>query len=349
MTSFATVIAEHLPSTCQLVLTSSVFTSLKWFDILHCHFYLANTARFYLTLQAMSIGDFFTQNKNILIAAGATLGAIVIGFLVIRMRTTVAEDGTVSGGGITRYITMAVIAILVGAGAYFIYDAVTGDPTVSTTLLSTPIGMGESGTLNTNTSTDTQNWGIQYWMYVDNWGYKYGQAKNVFTRVNTAAGSGKGFCPNVQLHPTDNTLQIQVSLPTPSGPTPAAQGGDAQSDVFTCEVPNIPFQTWFAVSISCSGRNLDVYINGKLLKSCLIAGVPVAANGDIQYQQNGGFSGKLTGLVTVTRALTPSDAESFYAAGTSAASSQVSATQESYQVKFGIVDPSGKEIRKFVL
>jgi hypothetical protein len=152
-------------------------------------------------------------------------------------------------------------------------------------------------------------------------------------------------------------------MPTPAGPTPApvqpkpdnvrpapaAHGGDAQSDVFTCEIPNIPFQTWFAVSISCSGRNLDCYINGNLLKSCLIPSVPVAANGDIVYQQNGGFSGKLTGLVTVTRALTPSDAESFYAAGTSAASEQVSATKGSYEIKFGIVDPSGKEIRKFVL
>ncbi len=297
----------------------------------------------------MSIGDFFSSNKNILIAAGATLGAIVIGFLIIRMRTTVAEDGTTSGGGITRYISLALIAILVGAGAYFIYDSVTGDPTVSTKMLSDPATNDKTGSLSTTTPTDTQNWGIQYWMYVDNWGYKYGTAKNVLTRANTAAGSGQGFSPNVQLHPTDNTLQIQVSMPAPSGPTPAAQSGDAQSDVFTCEVPNIPFQTWFAVSISCSGRNLDVYINGKLLKSCLIPGVPVAANGDIVYQQNGGFSGKLTDLVSVTRALTPADAESFYAAGTSAASDQVSANQGSYQVKFGIVDPSGKEIRKFVL
>ena len=46
--------------------------------------------------------------------------------------------------------------------------------------------------------------------------------------------------------------------------TPAPAGhSDFTDDVFTCEVPNIPLQTWFSVSATVFGRNLDVYIDRK--------------------------------------------------------------------------------------
>lgn len=308
-----------------------------------------------------SIGDFFAKYKTILIATGVTLGVLIIGTIVMRARSSSGgEEGgeSSSGGGFSKYITYAVVVVLVGAGAYFIYDSMHGDPTQSYNLLSTPLDNSKPTTVPNPSGSNVPiaNWGTQFWIYVQDWGVNYGKPKNVFKRTistgPTATPNQQTYLPNVYLHPTENTLIVEVSmLPSESGPAPANNTGGSTTDVFKCEVQNIPLQAWTAVSISCANRNLDIYLNGQLVKSCLITSMPYslpADGGQIGFQQDGGFSGKVVDFYTSERGLTPADAMSFYNAGTSA-STPVGSAKGSYEVKFGILDPSGKEIRKFVL
>jgi hypothetical protein len=42
-----------------------------------------------------------------------------------------------------------------------------------------------------------------------------------------------------------------------------------------CLIPNIPPYTWIHVSYVVNNRNIDVYVNGKLVKSCLLNGIPI--------------------------------------------------------------------------
>ena len=42
-----------------------------------------------------------------------------------------------------------------------------------------------------------------------------------------------------------------------------------------CSIPNISPYTWIHVSYVVNNRNVDVYINGKLVKSCLLNGIPL--------------------------------------------------------------------------
>lgn len=197
-------------------------------------------------------------------------------------------------------------------------------------------------------------YGMQWWMYVKDWNYGYGKKKSVVKRPDPTNSAVTN--PHISLHPTDNTLQISVSIfPDTEGgaakatPAPAGHSGSTD-DVFVCEVPNIPLQTWFSVSATVFGRNLDVYIDGKLVKSCFLSGVPKPAVGDIQLTPEGGFSGRICDFYHYPRMLSPSDAAAFYSAGTSCRSkteSGIAGKATGYSVKFGVYDSLGKEVQEY--
>ena len=37
-----------------------------------------------------------------------------------------------------------------------------------------------------------------------------------------------------------------------------------------CTIPNIPIQNWVSIIVSLNGRDMDTYINGKLVKTCVL-------------------------------------------------------------------------------
>lgn len=197
-------------------------------------------------------------------------------------------------------------------------------------------------------------YGMQWWMYVKDWNYGYGKDKAILVRPDPTNAAIMN--PNITLHPTDNSMKISVSIfPNTEGGAassqPAAAGHSGSSDdVFICEVPNIPLQTWFSVGVTVFGRNLDVYIDGKLVKSCFLGGVPKPAAGDIQLTPGGGFSGRICNFYHYPRMLTPQDALTFWEAGTSCKNktpSGGSGGATGYSVKFGVYDALGKEVTEY--
>lgn len=196
-------------------------------------------------------------------------------------------------------------------------------------------------------------YGMQWWMYVQDWNYGYGKDKDVIKRSDTTNGAVVN--PHITLHPTDNSLRVAVSVfPATEGgsskaqPAPAGHSGSTE-DVFNCDVPNIPLQTWFAVGVTVFGRNLDVYIDGKLVKSCFLSGVPKPSVGDINLTSNGGFSGRVCGFNHYPKMLTPSDTSTFYSAGTPCKNMTPSSSNSAtgYSVKFGMYDALGKEVQEY--
>jgi hypothetical protein len=99
-------------------------------------------------------------------------------------------------------------------------------------------------------------------------------------------------------------------------------------------------------------RNMDVFINGNLVKSSVIPSVPRSATGNLLVGANGGFSGYVCNVHGRSKQLMPSDARSFYGAGTSCSSlvspdGAAGPTGTVYNL-FGytiiIEDPSGKRV-----
>ncbi len=204
-------------------------------------------------------------------------------------------------------------------------------------------------------SNQTQGaYSMQWWMFINDWNYGYGKDKVVLKRSDPT--NSQIMNPSVSLHPTDNTLKISVSVfPDNEGsgktnPAPATGSGSSTDDVYTCEVSNIPLQAWFSVGLSVFGRNLDVYIDGKLVKSCFLSGVPKPATGNISVTPDGGFSGYMCTMYSYPRMLTPGDALNFFSASTpcrNVTGTSTAANLTGYSVRFGVYNPQGKEVQEY--
>jgi len=198
------------------------------------------------------------------------------------------------------------------------------------------------------------DYGVQFWMYIKDWDYKFGREKSIVKRVG--ANTSTIVNPHVSLHPTDNSLNVSVSYYGQNTSTATAATGstNATGDVYTCTVENVPLQAWFSVSVTVFDRNMDIYINGRLVKSCVVPGVPKPATGDIILNDNGGFSGSVCNLRTFTGMLSPSDAQSFFAAGTTCGAASMAQSDDSafaslfgYAFRLSVLNNKGAEVNRY--
>jgi hypothetical protein len=92
--------------------------------------------------------------------------------------------------------------------------------------------------------------------------------------------------------------------------------GAAVSNINTCLIENVPIQKWVNVIISLYGRTLDVYLDGKLVRTCILPGVPRINNdADIHVTNNGGFSGWTSTFKYWSNASNPQEAYNIYKDG----------------------------------
>jgi len=163
--------------------------------------------------------------------------------------------------------------------------------------------------LATGSVANSSNFTYSIWFYINDWNYKYGESKMLFGRMGgktdtagsadtqgtTVSGiSGKNPCPAVVLGSIENNLSIMLTCyPGDSGvlSSDSVRGTDG-SIIHTCSVSNIPIQKWVNLLISTYGRTLDVYLDGKLVKTCVLPGVAnVNQNADVYVTPAGGFAG----------------------------------------------------------
>lgn len=116
--------------------------------------------------------------------------------------------------------------------------------------------------------TSSVNSAYSLWFYITDWNENYGNTKVLMSRLD---GSSDGL--KVSLGTYENKMDIDIDYydTTSSGKI-----------THTCTVYNIPIQNWNSLVISIEQKSLDIYLNGKLAKSCLIPGVPyVSGDADI--------------------------------------------------------------------
>ena len=107
-----------------------------------------------------------------------------------------------------------------------------------------------------------------------------------------------------------------ASNPSASATADAASRAAANSSVNTCLIENIPIQKWFNVIVSLYGLTMDVYLDGKLVRTCVMPGVPQVNNAaNINVTNNGGFSGWTTKFQYWSDASNPQQAYNIYKAG----------------------------------
>jgi hypothetical protein len=161
------------------------------------------------------------------------------------------------------------------------------------------------------------------WFYINDWNYRYGEPKVIFGRMGAPSkqggGSVKGVngidpCPAVVLGPVENNISVSLSCFPGLDEEPSSPGGS--SIVHTCTIANIPIQKWVNLIISVYGRSMDMYIDGKLVKTCLLPGVANINNSSNVYvTPSGGFDGWTAKLQYYPNSLNPQEAWNIYSKG----------------------------------
>ena len=139
-------------------------------------------------------------------------------------------------------------------------------------------------------ATDGIEFTWSVWIFIDNLQYLSGQYKHVFHKGNNQFGpTGLNFpnnAPGLYIAPNtnSNTNSIVVIMNT----------YDEINEEIT--IPNIPLNKWVNVIIRCQNNKMNVYINGTIVKSLELSGVPKQNYGNVFVAANGGFDGYVSNL-----------------------------------------------------
>ena len=162
------------------------------------------------------------------------------------------------------------------------------------------------------TTASTSNFSYSIWFFIDDWNYKYGEPKIIYGRM-TNDGQVLNPCPLVVLGALENNLDISLQI-FPGADT--VNDATGTTNVHTCNVTNIPLQKWVNLLISAYGRSLDVYIDGKLTRTCVLPGVAkVDTSTNVYITPRGGFSGWTSLFQYWPNATDPQEAWNIYKKG----------------------------------
>ncbi len=151
---------------------------------------------------------------------------------------------------------------------------------------------------------DNSDLGLEFtysvWIFVQDWTRGW---KNIFVKgdKNNGAGTSASRAPGLWLYPDTNALHARIN--TFASPNEG------------CDIKNIPLQKWVHIAYILNNRTVDIYIDGKLERSCVLRGVPKLNNQPLQVCDNGGFFGKISNLVYFKYALKPNEVYGIYSQG----------------------------------
>jgi hypothetical protein len=187
---------------------------------------------------------------------------------------------------------------------------------------------------------------LSFWVYIDDYNYLASRSKFLFAlspeHITTTTKS-----PLVGLlTPLTNGLMVRAhtaksgAAPAPATSAPQATGVAApdvtveanlqavlsQQSSMTmfqdalgepCDVKEVPLQRWVCITIVSSGRVLDVYLDGKLTRSCVLDNVVHVPRSPLKLRlgENGGFGGRYSSVQMWGSQLTPDAIYGLYMQG----------------------------------
>ena len=186
-------------------------------------------------------------------------------------------------------------------------------------------------------NSHTNNYSYSIWFYVTDWSYRLSETKDLLIR----GGAGGRANPRITLAAFENNLSVSVNTyntgpngkaggnhpgplgpggtpPGPLGPggTPPEHVGPRPSEPPTCTINNFPLQRWVNLIVSLNNRTMDLYLNGKLVRTCILpAPAQIDPDAPVLLTPNGGFKGWTSNTQYFPSGLNPQEAFNIYAAG----------------------------------
>jgi hypothetical protein len=250
---------------------------------------------------------------------------------------------------------ISILVVVLGlVGLYYLYQYLFGPKTgnsypLLTSTQSASIDPSKAITITSDKLPSLYEGGeftVSTWIYVNNWSYRSGFNKSIlsvggpnFDTIRIYLG---GVKPKLSVRlqtrssnsaaavPGSNMGVSQGSSSSEQMPIESLDKG-TQNAVFNilqtdsglldasplCDLPEIELQRWINITVAVNGRTVDVYMDGKLARSCVLPSFyKVDAGG---YSANllayGGFGGQISTTTMFDAALNPEQVYKQYMAG----------------------------------
>ena len=269
------------------------------------------------------------------------------------------------------FFIIIVIILLYIIVRYMSSSSTTATGLVSGTTMQT---ISAASLSSTSSGVKSSNFTYSVWFYVDDWNYNYGQPKVLFGRVSTAATSasatasatasstglatyglssyGSNPCPLVTFGAVENNLSVALTVYSESSSaytTDDSVDPSSAAIIHTCSVPNVPIQSWCNLLISVYGRTLDIYLDGKLVNTCVLPGIAkITSDANVYITPVGGFAGWTSKFVYYPNATDPQTAWNIYQDGYGA-SFLNNLFGSSFKVTFSTTDSAGNETSSYTI
>ena len=256
------------------------------------------------------------------------------------------------------YVVAFIVAI------YYLYKWFKEGNALDLDLLSSKIN---AGTTNPYLITDANKpslritTGGEYtysmWMYINSWdGSAPGKPKKVFFITDTDIGSD--YLMVAALYPNTPKMLIRTHTRNDDAGSMTRKTKfdrifDVDSSVFSelltttsmpqCDVHDVDLQRWIHLAVSINGRIMDVYMDGKLARSCILPDIPVASEAGNQGVYAGGFPGYVSGIKFRAYALTPDRVYAEYQAGPYSSSNFMTFIAEKFGIRLNYVGAFGEK------
>ena len=199
----------------------------------------------------------------------------------------------VSSGGPAKTAFNAVAVVLVVMAIYYFYKWLNGkddsDSKEVVVYSSMSVGLpGKSTEPKIYTSGNSNipalyvggEYSVSTWVYVTNWGVNKGYNKP-FLRLN--GGSSNGYetlvmylgqnVSNLGIRVSTDSLKLDAGQLNKIRPANGSSYGSTpytDMDITKCDIESIDLQRWVNITAVLDGRTIDVYIDGKLSRSCVL-------------------------------------------------------------------------------
>jgi hypothetical protein len=239
-----------------------------------------------------------------------------------------------ASGGMTQTVTSIAMLILGGIFLYYIYkyffDVESSD---SKTIITTAIPANPASSpkpYEIPAVYEGGEYSITFWTYITAYKDQVGKVKHILEFAPNSTTGDPRSTMVVGLGPYNNKLMVRINTDAPGTeiltrrnvnsifqPTRVPSGQLLSDTMPVCDLPEVELQRWVCFGVVLNGRTIDVYMDGKLARSCVLPSFfKVDANGvSLRLLQYGGFDGFLSNVTVHNKALNPDQMYRIYMDG----------------------------------
>jgi hypothetical protein len=176
---------------------------------------------------------------------------------------------------LTIFIFVLIIVLI-----YVVYTFMTTPTTTVSDLSDASKYVVVPSSKTESNSTGNNNYGYSVWLYIDAWKTNGTSTinKNILTRTTTTTTSAN--LPLFQLHLDNNQNDLMLEMSDSTG---------APINV-PCMIRNVQLQKWINITMSVYGNTVDLYLDGKLVRTCVMTKMPASLISTDQLYVGGGYT-----------------------------------------------------------